>query len=319
MNAQPVSTPASIPSVGFGPATAAGTQSAVSFAGVTKRFGATVAVDHLSLDIPIAATVALLGPNGAGKTTAISLVLGLLHPDAGELRVLGMRPADAIASGRVGAMLQTGGLPIGVTVNEIVDFARGLYPHPISLAEVLATAGLTALAHRRVEGLSGGETQRLRFAMAIAGDPDLVFLDEPTVAMDVEGRRTFWADMRRLAQEGRTILFATHYLEEADHVADRILVLDHGRLVADGTAGSIKASVAARTVRFTLDGPDRATLAGLPGVTDLAVHGSDVTLTTTDADATLRALYRADVPVRDVQVTGAALEDAFIALTSGAN
>src|SRR5262245_22775405 len=188
---------------------------AVDFGGVTRRFGPTIALDGVNLDIPLGQTVALLGPNGAGKSTAINLLLGLLHPDAGRIRVLGLTPADAIASGRVGAMLQSGGLPTAVLVRELLEFARSLYPNPVPLATILATAGLRSLAERRVEGLSGGETQRLRFALAIAGDPDLLFLDEPTVAMDVESRRAFWSDMRHFAEQGRTVLFATHYLDEA--------------------------------------------------------------------------------------------------------
>jgi ABC-2 type transport system ATP-binding protein len=293
------------------------TPAAVAFDGVTKRYGATTALDGVSFSIPTGSTVALLGPNGAGKSTAINLMLNLLRPDQGEIRVLGLTPAEAIASGRVGAMLQEGALPINVTVAELIGFARSLYPRPIPLNDVLATAGLSTLADRRTEGLSGGETQRLRFALAIAGDPDLVFLDEPTVAMDVESRRAFWADMRRLAEQGRSILFATHYLEEADQVADRIVVLDRGKVVADGTPASIKASVAGRTVRFTLANAHRPTLSALPGVSDVTIHGADVSIVTDDADATIRALYRTDLPIRDLEVTGAALEDAFVALTSG--
>jgi len=175
---------------------------------------------------------------------------------------------------------------------------------------------LTALAGRSVDGLSGGETQRLRFAIGIAGDPDVVFLDEPTVAMDVEMRRAFWADMRRSAEEGRTILFATHYLEEADQVADRIIVLDHGRIVADGTGRSIRGRISARTIRFDLAGADPAMLARLPGVTEVDVHHDAVRLTSTDADATVRAIGQADLRIRDLEVTGADLEAAFLALTS---
>lgn len=289
---------------------------AVDFEHVTRRYGSNVALDDISLRIPLGATVALLGPNGAGKSTSINLMLDLLQPDAGRARVLGLSPRDAIASGRVGAMLQSGGLPTGVTVREIIGFARRLYPHPTAFDEVIRAAGLAAIVGRRVEGLSGGEAQRLRFALAIAGDPDLLFLDEPTVAMDVETRRAFWADMRAFANEGRTVLFATHYLDEADHVADRVIVLDKGRVVADGTSGSIKSRVSKKTVRFSLPQADRASLATLPAVTDVAIHGDAVTLTTSDADATTRAIYRGDLPVRDLEVSGAALEDAFVALTS---
>jgi len=244
-------------------------------------------------------------------------LLGLLRTDSGEVRTLRLRPGEAIAEGRVGAMLQSGGLPGGTRVGELVEFARRLYPRPLPVERVLATAGLTTLADRAVQALSGGEAQRLRFALAIAGDPDLVFLDEPTVAMDVETRHAFWEDMRRFAEEGRTILFATHYLEEADSAADRIVVLDHGRVVADGTSGAIKASVGGRTVRFSLDDADDVTLRALPAVTGCEIHGSSVSLRTADADATVRALYASGLPIRDLEVTGANLEAAFLALTSG--
>ena len=213
-------------------------------------------------------------------------------------------------------MLQQTGLPSNVRVGELVEFARRLYPHPLSQAAVLERSGLTALSDRSVDRLSGGEGQRLRFAIGIAGDPDLVFLDEPTVAMDVETRRAFWADMRRSATEGRTILFATHYLEEADQVADRIIVLDHGRIVADGTGRAIRARVAARTIRFDLAGADASTLAKLPAVTEIDVRGDAVRLVSDDADRTVREIFRADLPIHDLEVTGADLEDAFIALTS---
>jgi ABC-2 type transport system ATP-binding protein len=289
---------------------------AVDFESVSKQFGSTRALDGVTFRIPVGSTVALLGPNGAGKSTAIHLMLNLLQPGSGTVRVLGLDPSDAIASGRVGAMLQDGGMPAGVQVDELVRFSRALYPRPISFDAVLAMAGLTGLAGRRVETLSGGETQRLRFALAITGDPDLVFLDEPTVAMDVEGRRAFWDDMRHFAEQGRTVLFATHYLEEADHVADRIVVLDHGRVVADGTPGEIKGSVSTRTVRFTLADADRWRLNALPGVVDAVVRGAGVTLTSSDADATIRAVYQQNMPIRDLEVTGAGLEDAFVALTA---
>jgi len=288
---------------------------AIAFTGVSRSFGAVRALDNVDLEIPSGSTVALLGPNGAGKSTAIGLLLGLLHPDHGSVGVLGSSPRAAIQAGRVGAMLQVGGLPVGVTVAEIVDFTRRLYPDPMTLERALALSGMTAFRDRRTEDLSGGETQRLRFALSIAGDPELVFLDEPTVAMDVESRRAFWVEMRQFAETGRTVLFATHYLEEADQVADRIVVLDRGRIVADGTAGALKANVAGRTIRFTLPYPDRATLEALPGVTACELHGDDVMLRSSDTDATLRAIYGGDLPILNLEVTGADLETAFLALT----
>ena len=290
------------------------TPSAVELQGVVRRFGDVVALGGVDLSIEIGTTVALLGPNGAGKSTAIGIMLGLDEPTSGTARTLAQPPRDAVASGRVGAMLQTTGLPSGVRVDEILEFARRLYPAPLPFDNLLERAGLSGLARRRIENLSGGETQRLRFALAIAGDPDLVFLDEPTVAMDVETRRSFWGDMRRSAAEGRSILFATHYLDEADEVADRIVVLDRGRIVADGTSASIKAGAGSKTVRFRTPDADLAALSAMPGVTDVRLRRDEVTLTTSDADATARAVVTA-VPYRDIEIRGADLEDAFVALT----
>jgi len=290
---------------------------AVRFAGVGRRFGETVALDGVDLRIGAGETVALLGPNGAGKSTAIGLMLGLLDPTAGRVAVLDQSPKAAVRGGRIGAMLQESGLPIFARVSELIGLIRSLSPHPMPTAEVLRRAGLTELAGRRTEFLSGGEAQRVRFALAIAGDPELLFLDEPTVAMDVETRRSFWADMRTFAAEGRTILFATHYLEEADQVADRIVVLDHGRIVADGTAAEIKRGAMARTLRFRLAGAERAFLEALPGVRSVDVSGDRVVIQTTDPDATTRALLRTDLAVRDLELGGPDLEDAFLALTHG--
>jgi ABC-2 type transport system ATP-binding protein len=295
--------------------TGAVTPPAVELLGVTRRFDEVIALDSVDLTVEAGTTVALLGPNGAGKTTLIGIMLGLDEPTAGAARTLGLLPAAAVAGGRVGAMLQTTGLPAGVKVAELLTFVRQLYPHPLSETDLLERSGLTALAGRRVEALSGGESQRLRFALAIAGDPDLVFLDEPTVAMDVDSRRAFWGDMRRSAAEGRTILFATHYLDEADEVADRIVVLDRGRVVADGTSESIKTSVGGTTVSFLHDGTDPGAFARLAGVTAVQVDRGRTSLTTTDGDATARALVRAGIPFRGLEVSGPDLEDAFVTLT----
>jgi ABC-2 type transport system ATP-binding protein len=301
---------------------APGRSTAVAFEAVGRQFGSTVALDAVSLEIAGGETVALLGPNGAGKSTAIGIMLGLLEPSTGTARTLGLSPHDAVRSGRIGAMLQSAGLPLGARVGELVDLARALYPHPSPRDAVLERAGLTELVNRRAETLSGGESQRVRFAIAIAGDPDLVFLDEPTVAMDVESRRAFWGDMRRFAEEGRTVLFATHYLDEADHVADRILVLDHGRVVGDGSPAALKATVTERTIRFALtagSGDAEAHLAGLPGVVGVVRHGEEVTLRSGDADETVRALVTAGIAFRHLEVAGADLDTAFLALTSGAD
>ncbi|HET7472365.1 MAG TPA: ABC transporter ATP-binding protein [Candidatus Limnocylindrales bacterium] len=274
-----------------------------------------MALDAIDLRIGAGETVALLGPNGAGKSTAISLMLGLLEPSAGGVSVLGREPRAAVRSGRVGAMLQESGLPALARVRELVELVRNLSPRPMGTVDVLRRAGLTALAGRRTETLSSGEQQRVRFALAIAGNPDLLFLDEPTVAMDVESRHAFWADMRSFAEEGRTILFATHYLEEADQVASRIVVLDRGRIVADGTASQIKAATRGRRrIAFRTDSTDGAVYRALPAVTAVALRGDGAVLETTDSDATARALFASDLAIRDVEISGPDLEDAFLAL-----
>jgi ABC-2 type transport system ATP-binding protein len=300
------------------PSRRSGGDPALRFRGVVRRYGAHVALDHLDLDVARGETVALLGPNGAGKSTTISLLLGLLRPHAGTVEVLGTSPRQAVAQGRVGAMLQTGsgsGLPPRVRVADVLTLVRRLYRHPAPFDLTVERAGIGALLDRPTHRLSGGEAQRVRFAVAIAGDPELVFLDEPTVAMDVESRRSFWRMMRQFGQEGRTIVFATHHLQEADEIADRVVVVNHGVVVANGPGATIKAAVASRQVRFVTDRADERVLDELEGVTDVVVRGTCVTLISLDADATIRALVHHGVAFRDLEVTGAGLEDAFVALT----
>ncbi|HXW78286.1 MAG TPA: ABC transporter ATP-binding protein [Acidimicrobiales bacterium] len=291
---------------------------ALRFEGVTHRYGARVAVEELSFEVANGETVALLGPNGAGKSTTISLLLGLLRPFRGVVEVLGTAPRKAVAQGRVGAMLQTGsgsGLPPGVRVRATLELARRLYPRPAPFDVTVERAGIGALLDRQTHRLSGGQVQSVRFALAIAGDPELVFLDEPTAAMDVAGRRSFWHMIRQFGREGRTVLFATHHLHEADQIADRVVVVNHGRVVADGPGAMLKAAVAARQVRFVCDHPNRQVFDALEGVTDVEVHGKGVTLSSLDADATVKALVGRRVAFSDLEVTGAGLEDAFVALT----
>jgi ABC-2 type transport system ATP-binding protein len=288
---------------------------AITLSQVSKSYGTIHAVRGLDLTIGAGQTVAMLGANGAGKSTSIGMLLGLVRPDAGRVEVFGAGPEDAVARGRVGAMLQDGALVPGLTVREVVDFVRGLYPDPMPLEEVLAIADLTDVARQRADRLSGGQAQRVRFALAIAGAPRLLVLDEPTSAMDVGARRAFWAGMRTYAAGGRTILFATHYLEEADENADRIVVLAGGRVVADGTPTEIKARVGGRTVRFTLGDQPAAGLDRLPGVTEVEIHGTTALLQTTDPDATVQGLYGSGLRVRDLEIKGADLEDAFLSLT----
>jgi ABC-2 type transport system ATP-binding protein len=288
---------------------------AVDLRGVSFRYGQVRAVDGLNLTIRPGEVVALLGPNGAGKSTTINLTLGVLAPDAGTIRIAGRSPAQAVASGRIGAMPQEGGLVPRTTVAELVRFLHGLYPDPMPVADVLATAGLTDLAGRTVERLSGGQAQRLRFAMALVGHPDLLVLDEPTAALDVASRREFWVAMRGYARSNRTIVFSTHYLEEADDNADRIVVIAGGRIIADGTSEEIKKVVAGRTVSFDLTGSS-AGLDRLPGVVAVEIRGDRAHLSTTDSDATVVALASAGL-VRDLEVVGAGLEEAFMTLTGG--
>jgi ABC-2 type transport system ATP-binding protein len=293
---------------------------AVEFRDVVKVYHPGIhALDHVSFDIDRGETVALLGPNGAGKSTAIDTMLGLREPTSGEVRVLGGRPAAAVAAGRIGGMLQTGGLPEGGTVSELIGLFRQLYRDRRPTAELMRLAGIADLGDRRVEKLSGGQTQRVRFAMALAGDPELLFLDEPTAALDVEARRNFWRSVEAITEHGTTVLFATHYLDEADANASRIIVVNHGRIIADGTPSQIKAYTATRTLRFTTPVPDPALLLGLPGVADVLVNGEAVTVRTGDADATLPALYALGLPVKAMEVGGGGLEESLIALTSDSN
>jgi ABC-2 type transport system ATP-binding protein len=288
---------------------------AISLSQVSKSFGPVQAVRGLDLTIAAGQAVALLGANGAGKSTSIGMLLGLTRPDAGRVRVFDATPEQAVARGWVGAMLQGGALVDGLTVLEVIRLVRGLYPDPMPLDEVLSVAGLTGMAGRRADRLSGGQTQRVRFAVAIAGAPRLLVLDEPTAAMDVEARRAFWAGMREYAAGGRTILFATHYLQEADQNADRVLVLAGGRVVADGTSAEIKARAGGRTVAFTLGEQSATGLDRLAGVTAVEIRGADVLLRTTDTDATVEGLYGSGLHVRDLNIKGADLEDAFLSLT----
>src|SRR4051794_12814333 len=288
---------------------------ALAVSGLTVRYGDVLAVDGLDLELDAGRTVALLGPNGAGKSTVVNAVLGLLRPAAGSVRVLGRSPQEAVRSGAVGAMLQHGGLPSEARVGEVISLVRRSFPQAWPLDDLVATAGIEGLLGRPVEGLSGGQRQRVLLALALAGAPPLLLLDEPTSAMDVEGRRAFWTTMRGLADRGHTVVFATHHLEEADAVADRVVVVAGGRIVADGSSAEVKAGVSGRTISFTA-APHRV-LDGLPGVTDTARHGDTVTLTTTDPEATLRVLLDEDGGLPGLEVRGASLEQAVLSLTAG--
>ncbi len=234
----------------------------VSFENVSKYYGRLKAVDGLTLDLRAGETTALLGPNGAGKSTSLDMLLALRKPSSGKIQMFGSDPYTGVKSGRVGAMLQSGGLMPEVTVRELVTLVTRLHPKPEPVETTLKRAGIAQFADQRVDRLSGGQTQRVRFALAICGQSELIVLDEPTTAMDVETRRLFWSSMKEEVAEGRTLLFATHYLEEADQAADRILVINRGRLLADGTPAEIKARAGARRISFRLDRVDEPFLLG---------------------------------------------------------
>jgi ABC-2 type transport system ATP-binding protein len=291
---------------------------AVLLTGLRKRFGPVHAVRGIDLTIAPGEVVAFLGPNGAGKSTTIDMMLGLTTPDAGSARLFGGDPATVVRGGAVGAMLQSGSLLPDLTVRQLVAMFASLHRHPLSVDEALEWAGITAIARQQTTKLSGGQAQRLRFALALVPDPDLLLLDEPTVAMDVELRRSFWSAMRRFAAAGRTVLFATHYLQEADDFADRVIVLAGGRIVADGTGAQIKTIVAGRAITAAVPGADPAALRALPGVAAVEQTGPRMTLCCTDSDLTLRAMLAAFPDSHDIEIRTGNLEDAFLALTNGA-
>ncbi|HXH84719.1 MAG TPA: ABC transporter ATP-binding protein [Candidatus Tectomicrobia bacterium] len=288
----------------------------VELEGACKRYGDVDALAGVSLAIARGEVVAILGPNGAGKTTAISLMLGLRRPTAGRVRLFGLDPADRRARSRCGAMLQESGVPPVLSVRELVDLFRAYYPEPLPADRVIALAGLEDRARTRAGALSTGQRQRLYFALALCGDPEVLFLDEPTVGMDVAARRTFLAAIGRLAAEGRTIVLTTHYLEEADALAGRIVVIDRGVVIADASPREIKARIPSKRVEFQAPAAlDPSALDGLP-VSAIERPGGRVRLLTADPEAVLRALLARGVPLDDLEVAGADLEAAFLALTA---
>jgi ABC-2 type transport system ATP-binding protein len=288
---------------------------AVNLRDVHKSFGAVEAVRGVDLNVPSGEVLAFLGPNGAGKTSTIDIILGLSQPTSGEVEVYGMTPRRAIVKGLVSAVMQSGGLLKDLTVGETVQYTSKLFADSRPVGEVLERAGITRIADRLVGKCSGGEQQRLRFAMALLPDPELLLLDEPTQGMDVEGRRDFWQAIRDDAARGRTIVFATHYLEEADAYADRIVFICKGRIVADGTATEVKALASGRTIRATLPRAVEVLLRAIPGVDDVEIRGETILIHSGDTDAVARRLLN-ETAAHDLEITSRGLEDAFIALTS---
>lgn len=296
---------------------------------VTKRYrNGVVALDGLSLTLRAGEITALLGPNGAGKSTAVKLLMGLAAPTAGQVRIFGQDPRHATARLRTGVMLQVGHAPETLRVREHIELFRGYYPTPLPTAELLRAAGLEAIADRLFGQLSGGQKQRVLFALALAGDPDLVFLDEPTVGLDIEARRGMWREIRALADRGKTVLLTTHYLEEADALAHRIVVINKGQVICQGTPVEVKAHGTAHTATeaggaglkhircATALAP--AHLARLPGVTAVESLGSRLQITSTTPEATLRHLLAEDATLGELEISTPALEDAFLALTAKA-
>lgn len=287
---------------------------ALSLRAATKRFGALTAVDALSLDIERGSTVALLGPNGAGKSTTVSMLMGLAAPDSGTVQVGGRTPRAAVRVGGIAAMLQDCGLMPGASVNELVTLGARSYPKALPAAEALEIAGLGSVARQRVDRLSGGQVQRVKFALVAVANPDVMLLDEPTRALDVQGRREFWAAMRSYAATGKTVVFATHYLDEVEENADRVVLMARGRIVADGTPAEIRAEAGGATVRFRIPaGPADEALAHLPGT--VTIEGERVSVRTADADALVRALVHSGLAWRELTVLPPSLDDSFLQLT----
>ncbi|WP_219844527.1 MULTISPECIES: ABC transporter ATP-binding protein [unclassified Arthrobacter] len=288
---------------------------AIQAEGLHKSFGKVHAVRGLDLTVQQGEVVAFLGPNGAGKTTTIDMILGLSAPDTGSVSVFGRTPRAAIARGQVAAVMQTGGLLRDISVRETVQLTAAMFDSSRPVDEVLTRAGILDIADRKVEKCSGGQQQRLRFAMALVSDPGLLILDEPTTGMDVAGRRDFWSAIRADASRGRTVIFATHYLEEADAYADRIVLVRHGTIVADGTAAQVKNLASGRTVRATLPPGDRELLAGLPPAAAVDYDAGRVTVRTADSDSVVRYLLN-NTGAHDLEVVANNLEEAFVALTA---
>jgi len=288
---------------------------AVELVHVTKRYGDVVAVDDVSLAIQSGELVAMLGPNGAGKTTSINVMLGLRKPTSGSAHLFGLDPKDLKARSRIGVMLQESGVPGMLRVEEIVSLFCSYYPRPLPAAQAIAMAGLEEKAKTLVKDLSGGQHQRLYLALALCGDPEVLFLDEPTVGMDVEGRRRFLQEIADLGARGRTVVLTTHYLEEADQLARRVIVIDRGHVIADSTPAEIKSRVAGKRITFTTpQAAQDGQFAGLP-LNSIQVEDHRVRLLTNDPEEVLRELFRRGVEVRDLEVAGADLEEAFLAMT----
>ena len=290
------------------------TQPVAALSNVTKKFGNVTALDRLSLELRAGEIVALLGPNGAGKSTAVRLLLGLSAPTSGTASIFGSDPRVAETRTRIGAMLQVASVPKTLTVREHIDLFRSYYPAPLSFEEIVRIAQLDGIEGRLFEKLSGGQKQRLLFGLAICGNPEVVFLDEPTVGLDIEARRGLWTQIRSLAAAGKTVLLTTHYLEEADALAHRIIVIDKGKVVGEGTPKEIKSRSASRKIKCCTS-LSTAQAWAIPGVIDVEQTGTRMCLTAGNAEAVVRRLLAYDHDLSELEVIAPALEDAFLALT----
>jgi ABC-2 type transport system ATP-binding protein len=285
--------------------------------GVRKRYGALTALDGIDIDVQRGEVLALLGANGAGKSTAINLLLGLLEADDGEARLFGASPQALSARRRIGVMLQSAGLPDHATVAELIELTRSYYPAPRSTADCIALAGLDGLLHRRYAQLSGGQQRRVQFALALCGRPELLFLDEPTTGLDIEARQALWRAIRELVAGGCAVLLTTHYLEEAEALANRVVMLARGRVVAAGRMDEVRAQIVRARIRVTT-ALDPAHVAAWPQVHEVTCAGSKLELVVGDADAIVRRLLAGDSACRDLEVQRAGLADAFVELTRDA-
>lgn len=300
--------------VPFKESTAAKNTTVAALRGATKRYGAVVALNNVNLDIRAGELLALLGPNGAGKTTAIKLLLGLAKLTSGTARVFGGDPLDPATRLRIGSMLQVAKVPETLRVREHIDLFSSYYVRPLPMKDSLALGGLADIQNQKFGDLSGGQKQRVLFALALCGDPDIIFLDEPTVGMDVESRRVLWHEIRNLIGRGKTILLTTHYLQEADELADRVVVINKGNIIAEGTPAEIKAKTAGRRIRCVTR-LDSGTIQKLPGVLDVRQDREAMEIQATDAESAVREMLNLDRQLSALEVTSAGLEDAFLALT----
>ena len=282
--------------------------------GVNKNYGDVRALRGVNFRVRAGEVLALLGPNGAGKTTAVKLLLGLLQPNSGKVRVFGGDPTNPENRMRTGAMLQVGRVPETLRVREHIDLFSSYYRNPMPQAEVLAAAGLEKLRDRKYADLSGGQKQRVLFALSICGDPDILFLDEPTVGLDVEARRLLWDQIRKLVSRGKTILLTTHYLPEADALADRVAVINRGEIIAEGTPAQIKARASGKRIRCITQ-LSLASLRQIPGVTLAQQDREAVELHTGEAEPVVRELLARDASLSGLEIATAGLEEAFLALT----